>query len=71
MRAISWFSFTGELKSTRISLICPETCDPTCTETTGFSVPVADTTAVSGPRSTFAVLNFGASPEPLKLRQAA
>ena len=71
MRAINWFSFTGELKSTRISLICPDTCEPTCTETTGLRVPVAETTAVSGPRSTLPVLNFGASAAPLKPRQAA
>jgi hypothetical protein len=61
-QAINWFSFTGELKSTRISLICPETWEPTCTETTGFRVPVADTAAVSGPLSALASLYFGASP---------
>src|SRR3954471_19862315 len=54
MRAMSWFFFTGELKSTKRSLIWPETCEPTCTETTGFTVPVAETTAVIEPRSSFA-----------------
>ena len=54
MRAINWPAFTGELKSTSSSLIWPETCVPTCTEVTGFSVPEAATVAVSGPRSTLA-----------------
>ncbi len=52
--AISWPCLTAELKSTNSSLICPETCEPTWTDVTGVSDPVAETTAVSGPRSTFA-----------------
>ncbi len=67
MRAISIPCFTGELKSTNSSLIWPETCEPTCTDVTGLSVPVDDTVAVIGPFSTFAVRNFGAS----SLRPAA
>ena len=53
MRAMTWPFLTWELKSTRISLIWPETWEPTCTETTGLSVPVTETTAVMAPRSTF------------------
>jgi hypothetical protein len=71
MRAMSWFSFTGELKSTRISLTWPDTCEPTWTETTGLSVPVAETTAVSGPFSALASLYLGASPPLPVARHAA
>ncbi len=53
-RATTCFAFTGELKSTRISTICPESCEPTSTVETGVSVPVARTLAVIGPRSTAA-----------------
>ena len=53
MRAITWSFLTTELKSTNSSLICPETCEPTSTDFTGLSVPVAATAAVIGPFSTF------------------
>ena len=46
MRARSWPFFTAELKSTRISLIWPEICEPTCTVVTAVSVPEAETVAV-------------------------
>ncbi|WP_238590389.1 hypothetical protein [Nitrospira moscoviensis] len=46
---------TTELKSADNCAIFPETWLPTCTDTTGFTVPVAVTTAVIGPRSTSAV----------------
>ena len=62
MRASSWPRFTGELKSTRISLIWPEICEPTWTVVTAESVPDADTVAVRLPRSTFASRNSGALP---------
>jgi hypothetical protein len=48
------------LKSTRISLICPEICEPTCTVVTACSVPEAETTAWIAPRSTFASRYAGA-----------
>jgi hypothetical protein len=44
------------LKSANSRAIFPETWLPTWTETTGFTVPVAVTTEVIGPRSTVAVL---------------
>ena len=49
---MSWSVVTGELKSTKISLIWPDTWLPTCTVITAFRLPVAETAAVSGPRST-------------------
>ncbi len=55
MRAISCPCLTSALKSTSTSLSWPDTCEPTCTEVTGFSVPVADTLALIGPRTTAAV----------------
>ena len=64
MRAMSWPFRTSELKSTRISWIRPVTWLPTCTVTTAFSVPVADTLAVSGPRSTRATRSCGPLPRP-------
>ncbi len=54
-RAISSPSFTGLLKSTNSSLICPDTCELICTWRTGVTVPVADTAACRLPRSIFAV----------------
>ncbi len=51
---------TGLLKSTKSSLICPEICEPTATVVTADSVPEAETTAVSAPRSTLASRNPGA-----------
>jgi len=47
---------TTELKSAISWVILPETWLPTCTDTTGLTVPVAVTIAVMGPRSTSAVL---------------
>ena len=55
MRAITWSFFTAVLKSAKISWIWPETCEPTCTVVTAFSVPLATTTAAIGPRSTLAM----------------
>ena len=57
MRATSWPFFTALLKSTKISFNWPETCEPTDTDTTGLSVPVAETVATSGPFSILAVRN--------------
>src|SRR5260370_9023094 len=37
----------------------PDTCAPTCTVTSGDSVPVAVTRATTRPRSTAAVVNLG------------
>jgi hypothetical protein len=54
MRAMTWSFFTGVLKSALISLICPEICEPTCTVVTALTVPLATTTADTGPRSTLA-----------------
>jgi hypothetical protein len=51
--------FTRELKSTNSSLICPETWLPTSTVTTALRLPVAETAAVRGPRSTAASRYFG------------
>ncbi len=51
MRAMSWLFFTWSLKSTRISVILPDTCVPTCTVVTALNVPVADTAASRSPRS--------------------
>ena len=61
MRAINWPFLTSLLKSANSSLIWPETCEPTETETTGLRMPVAATVAISGPFSTFALRNFCAS----------
>jgi hypothetical protein len=38
-----------------MSFTCPEICEPTCTVVTALSVPLATTTAASGPRSTLTV----------------
>ena len=62
IRAMTWPRFTTELKSTRSSLIWPETWLPTCTVMTALRLPVEDTAAVSGPRSRRAVRYFGALP---------
>jgi hypothetical protein len=59
MRAMTWPFFTGELKSTKISLIRPETWLPTCTVTSAESVPVAVTRATMRPRSTRAPIRTG------------
>ena len=55
MRATTWPASTSELKSASSSLICPDTCEPTMTVMTAFSVPVVDTALVIGPRSTAAI----------------
>ena len=52
MRAMTWPLRTMELKSTMSCLIWPETWLPTWTVVTALRVPVADTAAVRGPRST-------------------
>ena len=62
IRATSWLRLTWELKSANSSLICPETWEPTWTVTTALSVPVAETVAVSGPRSTLAARKRGVLP---------
>ena len=49
--AITCPFFTGELKSTKISLMRPDTWVPTWTVTSADSVPVAVTFATIGPRS--------------------
>ena len=61
MRATSWPFLTALLKSTKISFNWPDTCEPTDTDTTGLSVPVAETVAASGPCSTLPVRNWGAA----------
>ena len=53
--AINCPAFTSELKSTKMSLICPLTCVPTDTCLTGFTAPLADTVACKLPRSILAV----------------
>src|SRR6185295_8622109 len=65
MRAMTWSFFTWVLKSAKISMICPETWEPTCTVVTAFSVPLATTTACSGPRST-APMRYLVSPAALR-----
>ena len=54
--ARTWPFVTTELKSAISRVIFPETWLPTCTDTTGLTVPVAVTIAVMGPRSTSAVM---------------
>ena len=56
--ATTWPAFTGELKSTNSFSMLPEIWLPTCTFTTGFSVPVAVTACVIAPRVTVAGLIF-------------
>ena len=46
---------TRELKSALSFAMVPETCDPTWTVMTALIVPVASTTSLISPRSTFAV----------------
>jgi hypothetical protein len=62
MRAMTWSFFTRVLKSAKSSLIWPETWLPTWTVVTALRLPVDDTAAVSGPRSTRVVRYFGAAP---------
>ncbi len=62
MRATSWSRLTWELKSAKSSRIWPETWEPTCTVTTAFRLPVAETAAVMGPRATAWVRKRGAVP---------
>ena len=62
IRATTWPFFTTELKSTRRSLTWPETWLPTWTVMTALRLPVAETAAVRGPRSTRASRYFGALP---------
>ena len=64
MRAISWPFLTCELKSAKSSLICPDTWEPTWTVMTALRFPVAETVAVSGPRSTRATRYLGVPPRP-------
>src|SRR5262245_58380061 len=60
--AMTWFFFTGVLKSAISSLIWPDTWLPTWTVVTAFRLPVAETAEVRGPRSMRAVRYFGALP---------
>ncbi len=60
---------TRMLKSPSTSRICPESWLLTITLTVGFTVPVADTTAVIGPRSTAAVRRRGGAPAPSPLER--
>ena len=62
IRAMSWPFLTTVLKSARSSLIWPDTWLPTWTRMTAFRLPVDETAAVRGPRSTFVVRYFGAAP---------
>jgi hypothetical protein len=62
IRAMTWFFFTTELKSTRSSLIWPDTWLPTWTVVTALRLPVAETAAVRGPRSTRARRYLGMLP---------
>ena len=62
IRAMTCSFLTGVLKSAISSLIWPETWLPTWTVVTALRLPVADTAAVRGPRSTRAVRYFGALP---------
>ena len=48
--ARSWPSFTSLLKSACSLMIEPETCVPTFTEVTGFTLPLAETTCTTSPR---------------------
>ena len=52
--ASTWSFFTSSLKSTEMSIIGPETNEPTWTERIGFTVPVELTTATMRPRVTSA-----------------
>ena len=54
--ATRWPFCTGELKSTSMAMIGPDTYVPTWTVVTGLTSPVAVTMAVTGPRSTVAVM---------------
>ncbi len=49
---MTWSWRTSELKSTSSSLICPEIWLPTWTVVTALRLPLEDTVAVRGPRST-------------------
>ena len=62
IRAMTWSFFTIELKSTSSSLIWPETWLPTWTVMTALRLPVAETAAVRGPRSTRARRYLGTLP---------
>ena len=62
IRAMTWSFLTSVLKSAISSLIWPETWLPTWTVVTALRLPVAETAAVRGPRSTRAVRYFGALP---------
>ena len=59
MRASSCPFLTWSLKSTSSSETCPETCVPTLTVVTAFSVPVAETVDRMSPRSTVTKRNAG------------
>jgi hypothetical protein len=52
---MTWPLVTRELKSTRRSVIMPETWLPTCTFLTAPSWPLAVTDCVMSPRETVAV----------------
>ena len=62
MQAMTWFFSTIVLKSANSSLTWPETWLPTCTRITALRLPVDDTAAVRGPRSTRAVRYLGEAP---------
>src|SRR5215469_5060464 len=69
MRATTCPFFTGVLKSAYSARMFPETCEPTCTVTTAFGVPVADTVDAISPHATGAV-RYWASTGPRSAVQA-
>ena len=60
--ATTWPFFTIELKSAYRALMLPDTCDPTCTVFTAWSVPVAPTDSMTSPRATASLEIFTSSP---------
>jgi len=61
-RAMTWPFRTMELKSACSSWMMPETCEPTVTEVTASSVPVAPTLSTMSPRVTATVVTLGSGP---------
>src|SRR5258706_597373 len=66
--AMVWPALTCELKSAKSFSIAPLICVPTCTSTTGCTVPLAATPSISSPRSTLPVryCTPGTLPEPVR-----
>ena len=64
-RAITCPLRTFELKSACSDWIVPDTCEPTCTVVTAWSVPVASTVSTTSPREAVAVMNCGVWSEPV------